>query len=58
MLHHVASCCIITSLDLIGLVRRKQALQQRFFEALSQGDATFGTRPIDLQASCVHAKHM
>lgn len=29
---------------------RKQALQQRFFEALSQGDATFGTRPIDLQA--------
>lgn len=30
---------------------RKQALQQRFFEALSQGDATFGTRPIDLQAS-------
>jgi hypothetical protein len=56
-LHHVAQ---IASLPhyLIGLVRKKQALQQRFFEALSQGDATFGTRPIDLQASCVHAKHM
>lgn len=29
---------------------RKQSLQHRFLEALSQGDVTFGARPIDLQA--------
>jgi hypothetical protein len=29
---------------------RQQALVQRFFEALSQGDASIGARPIELQA--------
>ncbi|CAE7389467.1 COG6 [Symbiodinium sp. CCMP2456] len=29
---------------------RKQALQQRFLEALTQGDSSFGARPIELQA--------
>ncbi|CAK0825662.1 unnamed protein product [Prorocentrum cordatum] len=29
---------------------RQQALVQRFFEALSQGDASIGTKPIELQA--------
>lgn len=29
---------------------RKQALLQRFLEALSQGDSSFGSRPIELQA--------
>jgi len=33
----------------IGRVR-KQALQQRFLEALTQGEAAYGARPIDLHA--------